>query len=205
MTVIPMFPLGSVVFPHQSLPLHIFEERYRSLVRDCLAGDRTFGVVLIERGSEVGSGDARFEIGCTAGIVRADELPDGRWALHTSGLNPLRIVEWLPDDPYPRAEVAVGADLSWDDDAEGAFDRAVVAFGRVVTLADQLGYAIDPGVLELPGEAIWDHWVISARAPVGELDRYALLAAPTPAARMELLVTQLADLEAVLATRLAGG
>ncbi|MEA3020691.1 MAG: ATP-dependent Lon protease [Actinomycetota bacterium] len=200
-----MFPLGSVVFPQQSLPLHVFEERYRALVRDCLASDRTFGVVLIERGSEVGGGDVRFDVGCTAGIVHADELPDGRWSLLTAGVSRLRILEWLPDDPYPRADVALGDGGSWDTAAEGAFDHALSGFARVVALADQLGYAIDPRVLELPGEAVWDHWVLSARAPIGELDRYALLAARTPAERMQLLGTQLAELEAVLATRLAGG
>ena len=56
---LPMFPLGCVLFPHAHLPLHVFEPRYRTLTRDCLRTDREFGVVLIERGSEVGGGDSR--------------------------------------------------------------------------------------------------------------------------------------------------
>ena len=73
-----MFPLGTVLFPGAVLPLHVFEPRYRALVRDCLAGDREFGVVLIERGSEVGGGDVRVEVGTVARIVQVAEPPDGR-------------------------------------------------------------------------------------------------------------------------------
>ena len=59
----PMFPLGTVLLPSVLLPLHIFEERYRTLIRDVLDADREFGVVLIERGSEVGGGDTRSSVG----------------------------------------------------------------------------------------------------------------------------------------------
>ena len=58
-----MFPLGTVLFPYGVLPLHVFEPRYRLLAEHCLAGDGCFGVVLIERGSEVGGGDTRFDVG----------------------------------------------------------------------------------------------------------------------------------------------
>ena len=100
-----MFPLGTVLLPSALLPLHVFEPRYRALVRDCLAGDREFGVVLIERGSEVGGGDVRFDVGTRARIVEAAELDDGRWVLILVGDGPGPGATWLPDDPYPRAEV----------------------------------------------------------------------------------------------------
>ena len=103
----PMFPLGRVLFPHEALPLHVFEPRYRDLVEACLAGDGEFGVVLIERGSEVGGGDSRFSVGTVAKIVEAGKLPDGRYLLATVGTRRLRVRRWLPDDPYPRAEVDV--------------------------------------------------------------------------------------------------
>ena len=80
-----MFPLGTVLVPSLALPLHVFEGRYRALVRHCLAGDREFGVVLIERGSEVGGGDERFGVGTVARIAEAAQFPDGRWALITIG------------------------------------------------------------------------------------------------------------------------
>ena len=98
-----MFPLGSVLFPSLVLPLHVFEERYRTLMRHVLDGDHEFGVCLIERGSEVGGGDFRSGIGTVATVQEAAELPDGRWAVVTVGTRRIRVERWLDDDPYPRA------------------------------------------------------------------------------------------------------
>ena len=104
-TRLPMFPLSAVLFPHASMPLHVFEPRYRALMRDCLEGDSRFGVVLIERGSEVGGGDQRSAVGTRGVIARAAELPDGRWVLEVRGEAVVEIDQWLPDDPYPLALV----------------------------------------------------------------------------------------------------
>ena len=100
-----MFPLGTVLFPYALLPLQVFEPRYRLMMRHVLDGDREFGVVLIERGSEVGGGDTRFDVATVARVVQAAELPDGRFALATVGMRRVRVRRWLADDPYPRAEV----------------------------------------------------------------------------------------------------
>ncbi len=75
------------------------------LVKDCLAGDGEFGVVLIERGQEVGGGDVRFGVGTVARIVQTAELPDGRWLVDAVGTERFRVTEWLPEDPYPLAMV----------------------------------------------------------------------------------------------------
>ena len=61
--LLPMFPLGTVLFPHALLPLRVFEPRYRTMTAHVMRGDAEFGVVLIERGSEVGGGDIRFDVG----------------------------------------------------------------------------------------------------------------------------------------------
>ena len=199
-----MFPLGSVLVPHEILPLHVFEPRYRRLVHDCLAGDGTFGVVLIERGSEVGGGDVRFDVGCTATITVAEEQPDGRWAIVATGVQPCRVDAWLPDDPYPIAEVDL-LEEGWSPEASAALGRAAGSLARVVELARELGNAVDERVLELPGEAELDQWALVSRAPIGVLDKHALLCAPGPAARLLLLEEQLGDLASVLASRLSGG
>src|SRR5438067_8283912 len=115
-----MFPLGTVLFPYAVLPLHVFEPRYRALTETCLRGDGRFGVVLIERGSEVGGGDARFSVGTCARIVEAAELTDGRWVLMVLGTERLRVERWLADDPYPQAEV----DTLDDVPASAAADEA---------------------------------------------------------------------------------
>src|SRR6478736_9438997 len=118
--VLPMFPLGTVLFPHALLPLHVIEERYRRMTQRVLRGDGEFGVVLIERGSEVGGGDARFRIGTVAQVVRAQELPDGGYALATVGMRRIRVTRWLDDDPFPQASVVDLADASADDPAQRA-------------------------------------------------------------------------------------
>ena len=105
-----MFPLGTVLLPSAVLPLHVFEPRYRQLVRDCLDRDGEFGVVLIERGNEVGGGDNRTSVGTVARLVEAVPFGDGRWALAAVGTRRIRVRRWLEDDPYPRAEVE-----AWDD------------------------------------------------------------------------------------------
>src|SRR5581483_10007082 len=99
-TVLPMFPLGTVLFPYLVLPLHVFEPRYRAMTRACLDGGGEFGTVLIERGHEVGGGDTRFAVGTVARIVEAAEFDYGRWALVTVGTRRITVEEWLPDDPY---------------------------------------------------------------------------------------------------------
>lgn len=105
MTVVPMFPLGSVLIPGSPLGLHVFEPRYRVMIERCLAGDSRFGVVLISRGSEVGGGDVRCDVGSMASIVRATPVGEGRWRVLAVGDRRLRVQEWLPDDPHPRAQV----------------------------------------------------------------------------------------------------
>ena len=114
-----MFPLGSVLLPGMLLPLHVFEDRYRQMVDDVLAasaGGRErpaeFGVCLIERGSEVGGGDVRSDVGCMARILEGQQTDDGRWALLSVGDRRVRITEWLVDDPYPMAIVE-----DWPDPA----------------------------------------------------------------------------------------
>ena len=102
---LPMFPLGTVLFPTMVMPLHVFEPRYRILARRCVDGDGELGVVLIERGSEVGGGDIRCMVGTRARLLQAVELDDGRWILGLVGVERIRVHQWLPDDPFPRAEV----------------------------------------------------------------------------------------------------
>ncbi len=202
---IPMFPLGLVLFPGTYLPLHVFEPRYQELVRVCLAGTPEFGVALIERGSDVGGGDARFDVGCVARIVAAAQLDDGRWAIGTVGTRRVRVTRWLPDAPYPRAEVE-----DWDDAAAGpaAAELCSVAeasLRRVLALSAELGDDVADATTPLDGDPVQGGYQMAALAPLGDLDKLALLRAETPEARLELLVGLLGEEAAVLARRLEGG
>lgn len=184
-----MFPLGTVLVPGMLLPLHVFEPRYRALVQDCLAGDRTFGVVLIERGSEVGGGDVRTSVGTLARLVQAEELPDGRWAVIAVGTHRLRVAAWLVDDPYPRADTALWPD---DPDEAGVPPAVVALLQRCTALSQELGHPA-PSDLELSDDPITASYQTTLAAPLGPADRQKLLAAPTLADRWTLLHTLLTD------------
>src|SRR5438445_558196 len=144
-----MFPLGTVLVPHAHLPLHIFEPRYRALTRDCLAGEGEFGVVLIERGSEVGGGDVRFGVGTVASIVQAVELPDGRWLLDALGTTRIRILRWLPEDPYPQAEVETLDEGPAGPEALELREQVERLLRQVLALQVELGYPAPSATLEL--------------------------------------------------------
>jgi Lon protease-like protein len=105
---IPLFPLPNVVlFPGVFLPLHIFEERYRALTRDALAGDRIIGMTLLRPGFE-GDYDGRppiYPVGCAGVISHSDRMPDGRFNIVLHGLSKFRIVEELTDGPYRQARI----------------------------------------------------------------------------------------------------
>ncbi len=100
-----MFPLGSPLIPFSMVTLRIFEPRYLQMIGECVEQAAPFGVVLIERGFEVGGGDQRSVIGTVAQLVDVSDLPDGELAVVAVGVERIRVLEWLPDDPYPIAPV----------------------------------------------------------------------------------------------------
>jgi Lon protease-like protein len=183
------------------LPLHVFEPRYRALVDDCEAGDGEFGVVLIERGSEVGGGDVRTDVGTVARIVQAERFPDGRSALATVGTRRIRVQRWLDDDPYPRAEVE-----DWPDESAAvlALDDVDALFRRSLALAAELGEAGAPIDVELDVDPAVATFQIAALAPLGAVDRQAVLATETADERTQRLAELLSDGLELLAARLGG-
>jgi Lon protease-like protein len=126
MSILRLFPLNTVVFPRQQMPLHVFEQRYRQLVREVLEEDGEFGISLIRSGPEVG-GDAKPNtVGCTVRITNAEELPDGRFNIACEGVRRFRLVELLTPDPYPRGEVEFFVETGGDwSDATLEFARTV--------------------------------------------------------------------------------
>ena len=201
----PMFPLGSVVFPHTVLPLRVFEPRYRQLTKDCLAGAREFGVVLITRGSEVGGGDQRSSVGTLVSIVEAQEAADGQWALLTVGTGRVRVRRWLEDDPYPRAELEDVAEPPWSEAAEEARTAADRAVRRSLALQAELGDPAPPIGVELDPSPPAAAWQLAAISPLGPLDRQALLDLDDPVARLTRLTELVEEENAVFEARLAMG
>jgi uncharacterized protein len=107
---LPLFPLHLVLFPGRPLPLHLFEPRYRQMLRDCLAADGRFGVVAIRAGREVGAPAETFQVGTIAKIEHVDALDDGRYDILTRGVERFRILHALEGTPYARAEVELLTD-----------------------------------------------------------------------------------------------
>ncbi len=206
-----MFPLGSVLFPGMPLTLHVFEARYRALVAACVAGAERgespeFGVVLIERGTEVGGGDQRFAVGTVARLTQVAELPDGRYATMAVGTRRVAVRSWLAEDPFPRAEVEALDEAHFDRSLDGPLlERAEEQVRRCLVLKHQLGEPAFPANVELDADPAAAAWQLAAIAPVGELDQLGLLGSPS----CTELLSQLHDLAfeeaAVLAFRVGSG
>jgi Lon protease-like protein len=122
--LLPLFPLGAVLFPGALMPLHIFEPRYRLLIRRCMERQRPFGIVLIRNGAEVGGGAEPYEVGTEAKIVAESPLPDGRSYIVTRGGRRFAVESLIADaEPY-----LVGQVRYLDEtDGDRAVDRAEVA------------------------------------------------------------------------------
>jgi Lon protease-like protein len=195
---LPLFPLGTVLFPGLVLPLHVFEPRYRALVRDLTAvpegQTREFGVIAIRRGWEVGSPDedpltagaslSLYEIGCTAEVRQVTELENGQFDLVTVGRRRFRLlrvdkesapyltgeVEWLPDSP-----------ATANDHAEDLAAGVLAAFQRYLQLMRRDG---DGAGEQLPGDPTVLSHLVAATASLTLEDRQRLLAEPDTVSRL---------------------
>ena len=212
-----MFPLGSVLLPAGVLSLHVFEPRFKALVRDCVASEpHEFGVVLIERGNEVGGGDVRRDVGSIARMVQVAEMDDGRFAVIAIGVGRLRVNAWLPDDPYPLADIDEWPDdFGRDEMAPGDKRRGDAAQAtddllrsvtqrtrRAAALALELGDdGADPSA-ELADDLLTASYQLAGLAPIGPADAYDLLCASGPTVRLRVLDDLLVHVEAAQAFRL---
>ncbi|MGH3724568.1 MAG: LON peptidase substrate-binding domain-containing protein [Mycobacterium sp.] len=205
----PMFPLQSVLLPGESLPLRIFEPRYVALVRDVMAADRTFGVVLIARGQEVGGGDVRHDVGTATRVLDCESLGADRFAVRCEGAHRVRVHKWLDDDPYPRAEIE-----PWPDEP----DERVLTLGtlneaqaRIENLLRRVATAQQirlprrwSAATGLPSSADKRLYALASRVPMGQADRYAVLTAPSMGARVDALNEAVDTVNAMLDFREAG-
>jgi len=206
----PMFPLGSVLLPGAVLPLHVFEPRYRALVDDCLAAEEhEFGVVLIDRGNEVGGGDVRRVTGTVARMVQVAELDGGRFAVVAVGTRRIRVDAWLDDDPYPRADVVDWPDTdepdggAGDEDLDDLYRRVASKVRRIAALAIELGDVAGDPSTDLSDDPLIGSYQLAVLAPLASADEYDLLCAAGPRARLHLLDERLDDVDAMQRFRLA--
>lgn len=200
---LPLFPLGTVLFPGMLLPLHLFEERYRRLMADRRDADPIFGVVLTRQGHEVGARPEIHEIGTAASLIGAGRYPDGRLDVVVRGARRFRVggADW--DRGYLTAEVA------WLDEAEAADDARLV--GQVRRAYEQFLTAFESATgVEVRRDELADDpsglaYAICARLPLNTWERQRLLEAASTADRLRDLLAILRRERALLVETGAGG
>ncbi len=186
---LPLFPLGTVLFPGMVLPLHIFEDRYRTLVGDLQAGPepRRFGVIAIKKGRETGVDgvSALYEVGCTATLREAERYDDGRYDLVTVGTDRFRL-EGLDDSkPYVQADVTFIPEETGDAAAADLAAHALSQlFRRYLDALSTRGLA-EVNVPDLPEEPVLLSYLIAAAVIIDLPERQALLAEPDALSRLE--------------------
>jgi Lon protease-like protein len=201
---LPLFPLNSVLYPGLVLPLHVFEERYRALVRDLEAlpqGEQRFGVVALKTGREVGdlAGDpldVLHPVGCTAEIATIKSHEDGRYDLVATGATRFRLVSADDSGPYLYAEVDYLEDPVGDraDGLALAATRAFAEYQRRLLSAQQRTPMSLP---ELPDDPVVLSYLVAAAVVLDPHDKQRLLEAESASERLSAEI-ELLRLEAAL-------
>jgi len=182
---LPLFPLNTVLFPSMPLTLHIFEERYKQMIAHCLEGDRTFGVLLIREGSEVGAPAVPFEIGTTAQIIGVERLLEGRMNLVAMGRKRFRLLEITQKRPYLVGRV---------EHAPHVLGERIGMLNAAVSVRKSFGEYLDlvAGIIEaelkiadLPADAASLAYTVAAALQVDKIVKQGLLASDSVKALLE--------------------
>jgi Lon protease-like protein len=188
--MLPLFPLGAVLYPGMLLPLHIFEERYRQLVRDLLDGPepRRFGVIAIRKGRETGVEGVHslYEVGCTATLRRVERYEDGRFEVITVGTQRFKLLRLDETRPYFQGEVELLADDEIEPSAAVPAVGAVhAAFRTYLDALTEWGGAV-VRIEELPDEPTLLSFIVAAAMVIDLTERQALLAESGTLRRLDL-------------------
>jgi uncharacterized protein len=185
---LPLFPLGTVLFPGMLLPLHIFEDRYKELVRDLLDGPepRRFGVIAIKKGRETGveGVSSLYEVGCTATLRETEGNDDGGYEVVAVGTQRFRLDALDESRAYLQGEVEFLAEDEGDSAAAGRAAHLVAeAFQAYLDVLTAQGLA-QVNVPEVPEEPVLLSYLVAASMIIDLPDRQALLAEPDSLSRL---------------------
>jgi len=181
MTVMPMFPLGSVLMPAMPLPLRIFEPRYLKLLGDLMGSENPeFGVVLIERGDEVGGGEKRMALGTIASVINIGTTEEF-YGLESFGTKRFRVTSWLADDPYPLAVIELIPDLIWDDNLLDSKNQLETKVRQLLAFASEFTNLQFGAMIALSDDPMQACWQLAGILPIGELDQMDLLSSESTA------------------------
>jgi hypothetical protein len=183
---LPLFPLGTVLFPGVALLLHVFEPRYRALVSDLMTGPepRMFGVVAIREGHEVGVESVRslYDVGCVAVVRRVEALPDGRFAVMTVGGRRFHVDELDESRPYLQAHVSLLDESAGEAEAVDVLaDKVRRAFVDYRTTLDSAELPVN-----LPDDPAELSYLVAATALISMRERQQLLEAMNTAQRLRV-------------------
>jgi Lon protease-like protein len=192
---IPLFPLKTVLFPGMPLPLRIFEERYKVMLRELLESGGCFGVLLIRDGEEVGDGAIPHDVGTTARIEECQELEGGRFALSARGVQRFRLVRMLEPRPYPYGQVELIEDQRGSESA--SLQRAVETVRATFPSYIRLTLSLSDEWIRSFSLPRAPHELVDFAAPWLRIDeeiKQRLLEARPPLDRVALLAEVLDDL-----------
>ena len=202
---IPLFPLHTVLFPLSPLQLHIFEERYKTMISECLENERPFGVVLIQKGRDIGGAAVPFEIGCTARIIDVQKLEEGRMNLLAVGENRFRLLDYMVgEDAYMigTVEFLEEETIPSEQVEKPVTTTAILTYRYLELLSECAGLQI-PNI-ELPSDASSLGFYIAAIAQMPANEKQNLLTTTNPLHRLEVeqvfLEKQIKELEEIKVT-----
>lgn len=192
---VPMFPLNAVVFPGVVVPLHIFEDRYRALVRDLLTaddpGERVFGIVAIREGYEVGDHGVHsaYRVGTLAQLTAYERYDDGRFDIEVVGRQRLLLNGMETSGEYFRGDVDLLVEESDAGDDE-VLDRARAVHAQYREIIESIR-GEDVLIGELPRDPEYLSYTLAASSVLPLADRQNLLEADSPGERLERLIAML--------------
>lgn len=187
---LPMFPLNAVVFPGLTVPLTVFEDRYRALIHHLLRvedpTERVFGSVAIREGYEVGEHGSQslFKVGCRVRLTEVESHPDGTFSIVGVGLDRFELDRLDTGGPFPVGHVIDRPE------SDGAVDDVLLERARATFSAYRAALAeirSDPFEGQLPRDPSYLSWTLAACAPLPLSERQALLEAEDAAHRLRLV------------------
>ena len=187
---IPLFPLNAVLFPHALMALHIFEERYRTMMRDCREQGTTFGVIAIREGREVGAGARPYSVGTLAQLRDVEELPDGRYDIELVGASRFRVDAFSRRRQYLTGEVSYLEDAAVTPAGQALAARVTDAYRDYMeAMRAMTKDAAAPAELHEEPELL--SYLVAAALQVPVADRQRLLELDSVDARLRACLTML--------------
>ena len=184
---LPLFPLNAVLFPHMRMSLHIFEERYREMLRDCQNAGTTFGVVAIREGVEVGGGATPYAVGTLAQLHEVEQLPDGRSNLSVEGASRFRVDTFAVTRSYLTGVIRYLQDREAPpDDAQRLALRVSTAFAAYTHALRSMGVDLDAALLPEEPERL--SYIVAASLQVETAHKQELLELDSTAARLRRIL-----------------